>query len=56
MNGVIGQVKDIHQEGGRVTLDRGGDVYMLEGVRELEKELGRFREVLYPTWGRGRGG
>jgi hypothetical protein len=56
MNGVIGHVEDIHQEGGGVTLNMGGNVYRLEGVRELEDELGRFREVLYPTRGRGRWG
>jgi hypothetical protein len=42
MNGVIGKVEDIHLEGGGVTLDRGGNVYMLECVRELEDELGRL--------------
>jgi hypothetical protein len=47
MNGVIGQVEDIHLEGGGVTLDPGGNVYWLEGVRELDDELGRFREVLF---------
>jgi hypothetical protein len=41
---------------GGVTLDRGGNVHGLEGVRELENELGRFKEVLYLAWGRGRGG
>ena len=46
MNGVIGQVEDIHPEGGGVVLDRGGNVHRLEGVRELEDELCRLREVL----------
>jgi hypothetical protein len=36
MDRVIGQVDDIYPEGGGVTLDRGGNVHMLEGVRELE--------------------
>jgi hypothetical protein len=49
-------VEDIYAEGGGVTLDRGGNVHRLEGVRELEDELGRFREVLYLAWGSGRGG
>jgi hypothetical protein len=42
MNGVIGQVEDIHPEGGGVVLDRGGDVHGLEDVRKLEDELGRL--------------
>jgi hypothetical protein len=53
MNGVIGQVEDIHQEGAGVTLDRGGNVDRLEGVRELEVELCRLSEVLDPAWGTG---
>jgi hypothetical protein len=56
MNGVIGQVEDIHPEGGGVVLDRGGNVHRLEGVRELEDELGRLREVLNHALGVGRGG
>jgi hypothetical protein len=56
MNGVTGQVEDIYPEGGGVTLDRGGNVHGFEGVHELEDELGRFREVLYLAWRRGRGG
>jgi hypothetical protein len=47
MDGVIGQVEDISPRGGGVTLDRGGNVHELEDVRELEDELGRFKEVLY---------
>jgi hypothetical protein len=46
MNGVIGQVEDIHPKGGGVVLDRGGNVQWLEGVRELEEKLCRLREVL----------
>jgi hypothetical protein len=56
MIGVIGQVEDIHPEGGGVVLDRGGNVHGLEGVRELEDEHGRFKEVLNPALGVGRGG
>jgi hypothetical protein len=51
MDGVIGQVENIYPEGGGFTLDRGGNVHMLEGVRDLEDELGRFMEVLYMAWG-----
>jgi hypothetical protein len=47
MDGVIGQVEDISPKGGGVTLDRDGSVHGLEGVRELEDELGMFMEVLY---------
>jgi hypothetical protein len=46
MNGVIGQVEDIYPKGGVVGLDRGGSVQWLEGVRELEDERSRLREVL----------
>jgi hypothetical protein len=56
MNGVIGQVEDVHPEGGGVVLDRGGNFHWLEGVRELEDEQGRLREVLNPALGVGRGG
>jgi hypothetical protein len=35
MDGVMGKVEDIYPEGGGVTLDRGGVVEWLEGVREL---------------------
>jgi hypothetical protein len=55
MNGVIGQVEDIHLEGGGVVLDRGGNVHMLECVCELDDELGRLREVLNLALGVGRG-
>jgi hypothetical protein len=56
MNGVIGQVEDIHPEGGGVVLDRCGNVHGREGVRELEDELRWLREVLNPALGVGRGG
>jgi hypothetical protein len=56
MNGVIGQVEDIHPEGGGVVRDWGGNLHWLEGVRELEDELGRLREVLNPALWVGRGG
>ena len=55
MNGIIGQVEDIHPEGGGVVLDRGGNVHWQEGVRELEDELCRLREVLEPALWVGRG-
>jgi hypothetical protein len=56
MNGVIGQVEDIHPEGGGVVLDRGGNVHSLEGVRESEDELSWFRKVLEPALGVDREG
>jgi hypothetical protein len=56
MNGVIGQVEDIHPKEGGVVLDRDRNVHGLEGVRELEDELGRLKEVLKPALGVGRGG
>jgi hypothetical protein len=56
MDGVIGQVEDIYPEGGWVILDRYGSVHGLEGVRELEDELGGLGEVLYLAWEGVRGG
>jgi hypothetical protein len=46
MDGVIRQVEDIHPEGRGITLYMGGNVDMMEGVRELEHALDRFWEVL----------
>jgi hypothetical protein len=54
MNGVIGQVDDIHPIGGGVVLDRDWVVQWLEGVRELKHELCWFREILH-LGGQGRG-
>jgi hypothetical protein len=56
MDEVIGQVEDIHREGGGVTLDRGGDVHWMECVLKLEEELDRLGQVLYMEGGRSRGG
>jgi hypothetical protein len=44
-------VEDIHPEGGGVVLDRDGNFHGLEGVHELEDELGRLKEVLNPALG-----
>jgi hypothetical protein len=39
-------VEGSYPEGRRVLLDWDGLVHILEGVRDLEEELGGFREVL----------
>jgi hypothetical protein len=51
MNGVIGQVEDIHPKGGGVVLDRDGNVHGLEGVRELKDEMGMLKEFHNPALG-----
>jgi hypothetical protein len=46
-NGIIGQVKDIHQEGGGVVVNREHGFDRLEGISELEEEMGsRFWQVV----------
>jgi hypothetical protein len=52
MDGVVGQVEDIYQEGGGVILDRGGNVDWLDRVRKLEEELDRLRQVFHLVGGR----
>jgi hypothetical protein len=42
MDGLIRHVVDIYPKGGGVTLDRPGVVDCLQGVHELEEELGRL--------------
>jgi hypothetical protein len=56
MDGVIGQVEDIHPEGGGVTLDRCGDVHWLDRVRKLEEELECLGHVLHLAGGSSREG
>jgi hypothetical protein len=53
MNGVIGKVEDIYPEGGGLVRDREWVVNWLEGVREREEEMCRFREV-FDLEGHGR--
>jgi hypothetical protein len=54
MDGVIGKVEDIYQEGGGVALDRSGDVHSLDRVRKLEEELDRLGQVFHLAGGRSR--
>jgi hypothetical protein len=56
MDGVLGEVEDIYPKCGRVGFDRGWCVERLNGVRELEDELGLFREVFEAVLGVGREG
>ena len=49
-------MEDIYPEGGRVGLERDGSVQRLEGVRELEGELGLLGKVFEFAQGVGRGG